>query len=102
MLELFIKSIKIDDEGRIVIVIQDHLAEYMAKDDSKKMIKDMVVQALGDYFIKLEMSKTSARITVADGKAEACKVLVEEELKKGLELAMSMMGQMQNSDSETE
>jgi|GEM_PF-1009825 len=102
MLELFIKSIKIDDENRIVVVIQDHLAEYMAKDDSKKMIKDMVVQALGEDFVKLEMSKVSARITVAEGKAEACKTRVEEELKKGLEMAMSMMGQMQNDAPETE
>jgi hypothetical protein len=102
MLELFIKSINTDDAGRIIVVIQDHLAEYMAKDDSKKMIKDMVVQALGENFVKLEMSKTSARITVAEGTTDACKTLIEEELKKGLELAMSMMGQMQDDGSKTE
>lgn len=100
MLELFIKSIKLDDQDRIVIMVQDHLADYLAKEDSKQMIKDMVVQALGDDFIKLEMSKVSARITVAEGKGEASKALVEAELTKGLELAMSMMGQMQNGGEE--
>lgn len=100
MLEMFVKSIKLDDEDRIVIIIQDHLSEYFAKDDSKKMIKDMAVKALGDDFVKLEMSKVSARITVKEGQGQICKDKVTEELTKGLELAMQFMSQMQDKDSE--
>ena len=96
MLEMFVKSIKLDDENRIVIIIQDHLSEYFTKDDSKKMLKDMAVKTLGDDFVKLEMSKVSARITVAEGRAEACLALITEELNKGLEMAMQFMSQMQN------
>jgi hypothetical protein len=100
MLEMFVKSIKLDDAGRIVIVIQDHLSEYFVKEDSKKMLKDMAVKTLGDDFIKLEMSKVSARITVQEGRSEACKALIQEELVKGIEMAMQFMSQMQTGSDE--
>ncbi|MDK2867008.1 MAG: hypothetical protein PWP51_1104 [Clostridiales bacterium] len=102
MLEMFIKSIKLDDAGRIVIVIQDHLSEYFVKEDSKKMLKDMAVKTLGDDFIKLEMSKVSARVTVREGQSEVCKARIQEELTKGIEMAMQFMSQMQDGQESAE
>lgn len=100
MLELFIKNIKIDTEGRIVIAIHDQFSEYLIKDDSKKMIKETLEKILATDFIKLEVAKTSARITVTEGQSETCKQLIEEEMKKAAEMAAAFMSQMnQNEES---
>lgn len=99
MLNLFIKSIVIDDAKRIVVHVQDHISEFLVKEDSKKMLKDMGEKTLGSDFIKLEVSKTSFRVTVAEGTEEASKAKIETELLKGIEMAMSFMSQM-NSNPE--
>ncbi|GAU76809.1 hypothetical protein [Fusibacter sp. 3D3] len=94
MLELFIKNIKIDAEGRIVIAIHDQFSEYLIKDDSKKMIKETLEKILTTDFVKLEVAKTSARVTVAEGQSETCKQLIEAEMKKAAEMAAAFMSQM--------
>ncbi len=100
MLELFIKNIKIDDEGRIVIAVHDHVSEYLTQDDSKKMIKETLEKILATDFVKLEVAKTSARVTVAEGKSESCKQLIEQEMQKAAEMAAAFMSQMnQNKES---
>jgi len=100
MLELFIKNIKIDSEGRIVIAIHDQFSEYLVKDDSKKMIKETLEKILDTDFIKLEVAKTSARITVTEGKSEVCKQAIEQEMQKAAEMAAAFMSQMnQNKES---
>lgn len=99
MLEMFIKSITIDDADRIVIKVQDHLSEYLVKDDSKKMIKETLEKVLQDDFKQLEIAKTSARITVAEGKAQASKAIIESEIQKALAMAAQFMSQMNNESS---
>lgn len=97
MMEMFIKYIKFDDEKRIIIAIQDHLAEHLIKDESKKMLKETLEKALKEDFIKLEVAKTSVRITVTEGKEEECKTVIETEIAKAIEMAMAFMNQMNGS-----
>jgi len=91
---MFIKYIKLDDEKRIIISVQDHLAGYLQEEESKKMLKDTVEKVLADDFKLLEVAKTSCRITVAEGAEETSMVKVEEEIVKGIEMAMAFMSQM--------
>lgn len=94
----FIKSIALDEAGRVVTVIQEQFSDYLVKDESKKMLKDMAVKVLGDDFIKLEVAKTSFRVTVVEGSEEKSKAIIEKEILKGIEMAMAFMSQMQSKE----
>ncbi len=98
MMSMFIKSIQLDDANRIVVQVQDMMAEYLSKEESKKMLKDMAVKTLDADFIKLEVAKTSFRITVAEGTEAASKEKVETEIIKAIEMAMSFMSQMDKKE----
>lgn len=93
MVEMFIKSIVIDDAKRIVVHVQEMVAEHFLSEDSRKMLKEMTSHALGEDFIKLEAAKTSFRVTVKEGTEEASKEKIEAEIKKAIEMAMSFMSQ---------
>lgn len=99
MIEMLVKSIEIDDSKRIVVMVQDMIADQFLNEESRKMIKDMTEKALGEDFRKLEVSKKSFRVSVADGTEEASKQKIEEELKKYLEMAMSFMSQMNQNNN---
>jgi len=101
MKEMFIKSIQLDDANRIVVHIQEFIAEQFLNDDSKKMLKEMAQKALGQDFIKLEVAKTSFRVTVVEGTEISSKEKVEAEISKAIEMAMSFMSQMNQSQTET-
>lgn len=96
-MSMFIKHIKLDEEKRIIIAVQDHLAGYLQEEQSKTMLKDTAAKVLGDDFKLLEVAKTSCRITVAEGTEETSLKLVEEEIVKGIEMAMAFMSQMGGS-----
>lgn len=98
MMSMFIKSIQLDAANRIVVQLQDMMAEYLLKDESKQMLKEMAVKTLGSDFIKLEVAKTSFRVTVAEGTEVASKEKVETEIIKAIEMAMSFMSQMNNKE----
>jgi hypothetical protein len=98
MLSMFVKSIQIDGEKRVVVHIQDLIAEHLLKDESKIMLKEMAEKALESDFVKLEVSKTSFRVTVAEGTEDASKRKIEAELLKFIEMAMSFMSQMDNKE----
>ncbi len=102
MLEMFIKSITFDDEKRIVVKVQDHLKEYMTKEEYKKQVKETLEKVLGQDFIKLEVAPSSARITVAEGKEESAKAKIEQELKDAIQMAMQMMQQMNNKNNKNQ
>lgn len=93
MTEMFIKSISIDDSKRIVVQVQELIAEQFLSVDSRKMLKDMTSKALGEDFIQMEAGKTSFRVTVKEGTEEVCKQKIEDEIKKTIEMAMSFMAQ---------
>lgn len=98
MMDMFIKSIQLDESNRIVVTIQDHFVEYLSKEESKKMLKDMALKVLEADFVKLEVAKSSFRITVVEGAEAAAKEKVEQEIVKGIEMAMSFMSQMNKQE----
>lgn len=95
-MSMFIKSIDLDEERRIVITGQAHLAEYLKDQETRKMLKGAAEKVLGEDFKQMEIGKSSCRITVTAEKAEECMKLVEEELVKGIEMALAFMSQMGN------
>lgn len=101
MMEMFIKSIQLDDANRIVVHVQEFIAEQFLNDESKKMLKEMAQKALGQDFVKLEVAKTSFRVTVTEGTEQASKDKIEVEIGKAIEMAMSFMSQMNGSQTET-
>lgn len=94
MLNMFIKSIELDDAKRVVVCVQESMSEFLIKEDSKKALKEMAEKILADWFLKLEVSKKSFRVTVIEGREEEAKAKIEEELIKGIEMAMAFMSQM--------
>ncbi|MBN2898815.1 MAG: hypothetical protein JXO44_08570 [Clostridia bacterium] len=93
-MNMFVKYIKLDEEKRIIIALQDHLAGYLQEEQSKKMLKETAEKVLADDFKLLEVAKSSCRITVAEGTEEASMAKVEQEIVKGIEMAMAFMSQM--------
>lgn len=90
---MFVKSIVIDGEGRIVVSVQDQFASYLSDDAAKKMLRETATKALGENFIKLEVSPKTFRVTVKEGTSEECKTLVENEIVKSIEMALNFMDQ---------
>lgn len=93
----FVKYIKLDEEKRILLAVQNQFESFLGEKESKKMILEGLKSILGDDFKKLEIGKNIARITVTEGKEEESKEKIHEELVKGLEMAMAFMSQMQNN-----
>ena len=100
MTELFIKSIHIDEANRIVVQVQEFVAEQFLTPDSKKMLKDMTEKSLGEDFVKFEAAKTSFRVTVKEGTEQVCKQKIEDEIKKAIEMAMAFMSKNGENASE--
>ncbi len=90
---MFIRSILIDESGRIIVSVQDQFAVYLKDDGTKQMLKDAAKTALGDDFIKLEVSAATFRVTVKEGCSERAKILIEEEIAAKIEMALSFMSQ---------
>ncbi|MCK8058365.1 MULTISPECIES: hypothetical protein [unclassified Fusibacter] len=95
---MFIKSIKIDDMGRIVVSVQDQLATFLKEDNTKQMLKEAARKALGDDYVRLEVSPTTFRVTVKEGSSEKAKELIEKEIATQIEMALSFMSQFGNQE----
>ncbi len=93
-LSMFIKSIKLDDNKRILVSLQEHLVSYLSDDNAKKQLKAETQRILGDDFKQLEIGKNVIRLTVTEGKEEELMELIRVELTKMLEMAMMFMNQM--------
>lgn len=93
-LSFFVKSITIDDENRIVVIAQDIIKDQLSNAEYRKQARQTLKDFLKEDFIELEVSSSSARVTVSEGKAEECKNIIETELNKVLEMAAQFMGGM--------
>lgn len=93
-LSFFVKSIKLDEEKRIIVTAQDTIKDQLTNKEYRLKAKEALKTLLKDDFNELEVSKTSARITVAEGKAEQCKKIIEDELNKLMQLAAQFMSNM--------
>ncbi|WP_129600172.1 hypothetical protein [Anaerophilus nitritogenes] len=97
--EQFIKYVKLDEEKRILISLQNHLETYLQDEKVKSMLKESAQSILKDDFIQLEIGKNICRITVKEGTEEKNLKLIEEELVKGIEMAMAFLIQMNNMNN---
>jgi hypothetical protein len=87
----FINEIKFDEAKRIIISVEPNYQSYLQNDKLKQMLKKAVMDALKTNFVKLEVGKTSCRITVVPGTEEESLRLVNQELVKALEFAMKFL-----------
>lgn len=87
----FIKTLKLDEQKRIIVAVHEFLETYLTAPENRKMIKDGLVQILGENFKQLEIGKNNCRITVTEGTEEACLAKLEADLKSGIDMAMNFM-----------
>ena len=87
----FIKSLTLDDHQRILVSVHEFLESYLAAPENRKMIKDGLIQMLGDDFKQLEIGKNVCRITVTASSEEAMLKKLKHELKSAIEMAMDLM-----------
>lgn len=98
-LSAFIKHMKLDEEKRIIISLHEFLESYLVDPANRKMLKDGLVQMLGDNFKQLEVGKNVCRITVLEGTEEASLAKLESDLKSAAEMAMNYMASQKSEDS---
>ena len=102
-LSQFVKYIKLDDEKRILVSLQNQFESYLQDQSIRTMLKDTVKNILGDDYVQLEVGKNVVRLTVKEGTEDKNLEVVKTELVKSLEMAMaflSQMGSMNNDDKE--
>lgn len=97
--EMFIKYIKTDDEGRILISVQNHLQEELKKDNVRQEIKELLVETLNDNFEKLEIGKNICRVTVNENSEQAVQT-IENKIDETLQMAGEIMSQMGNNKAD--
>ncbi|WP_053957672.1 hypothetical protein [Inediibacterium massiliense] len=96
----FIKYVKLDEEKRILISIENQLESYLQDEKIRSMLKESAQSILKDDFIQLEIGKNICRVTVREGAEEKSLKLIEEELVKGIEMAMAFLIQMKHMNKE--
>lgn len=89
--DLFIKAIEIDDEDRIVVKVQEAYQHFLKEDFAKKMLRETASKALGHTFVELAVSTSTFRIQVEAGQTQAAVAIVEEEISKNIEMAMTFL-----------
>lgn len=95
-LNQFIKYVKLDEEKRILISIQNQFESYLQDTSTRAMLKQSVQNILKEDFELMEVGKNVCRLTVKEGTQEKNLELVKTELVKGLEVAMTFLSQMGN------
>lgn len=98
-LNQFIKYVKLDEEKRIIVSVQNQFEAYLQDNNTKIMLKQSVQNILKDDFELMEVGKNTCRITVKKGTEEKNLELIKTELVKGLEMAMAFLSQMGNMNS---
>lgn len=91
---MFIKSITTDDQNRIIVSIQDQFQHFLGQEMIRNMLKDTAKKALGDDYIKLEVSPSTFRVTVAEGASERAVTVIKDEIGKNIDMALSFMNNM--------
>ncbi len=99
-LNQFIKYVKLDEEKRILISIQNQFESYLQDNSTRSMLKQSVQNILKEDFEVMEVGKNVCRITVKEGTEEKNLELVKTELVKGLEVAMTFLSQMGNMNNQ--
>lgn len=93
-----VKYVKLDDEKRILISINNTYEMYLADTNIRTMIKDTLKNALLDKFVKLEVGKNILRVSVIEDTENDSIEIIKSELVKQFELALTFLSQMQNNN----
>ncbi len=91
---MFIKSITTDEQGRVIVNVQEQFHSYLKEEMVKSMLKDAAAKALGEDFLQLEVSPSTFRVTVTQGSTEKAVTAVQEEIGKNIEMALSFLNAM--------
>jgi len=91
---MFIKSITTDDQNRVIVSIQEQFQHFLGQEMIRNMLKDAAKNALGEDYIKLEVSPSTFRVTVTEGSTEKAIKVVQEEIGKNIEMALSFLNGM--------
>ena len=97
-LNQFIKYVKLDEEKRILISVQNQYESFLQDKNTRSMLKQSVQNILKEDFELMEVGKNVCRLTVKEGTEDKNLELVKTELVKGLEVAMTFLSQMGNMD----
>lgn len=97
-LDQFIKSMQLDENNRILISIHEFLESYLQTAENRKMIKNGLMQMLGEDFKQLEIGKNVCRITVTEGHEEEILKKLESDLKSAVDMAMAYMASGQKPE----
>ncbi|MCT4563465.1 MAG: hypothetical protein N4A68_04025 [Maledivibacter sp.] len=93
-LDQFIKYVRLDEEKRIIVSVQNQFEAYLQDNNTRVMLKQSVQNILKDDFELMEVGKNTCRITVKKGTEDKNLELIRTELVKGLEMAMAFLSQM--------
>lgn len=94
--EMFIKSITKDDQGRILLSVQNMFEAQLKEEKVRKEIKKMVTSLLGENFNQLEIGKNVCRITVNNNPDEAI-TQINQYIDQMLQMADQFMNQQKNN-----
>ena len=89
----FIENIQVDAENRIVVNVKSDFHSFLQNDMVKSMLLDAAKNALKEDFIQLEISSKTFRVSVNPDTVENSKVIIEEEIAKNIEMALSFLNQ---------
>ena len=101
-LNQFIKYVKLDEEKRILIAVQNQFESYLQDKNIRTMLKKSAQDILKDDFKLMEIGKNVCRITVEEGTEEKNLELINTELVKGIEMAMAFLTQMGDMNNKKE
>lgn len=91
MIEMLVKYIKLDDENRIVVGVQEMFQTYLTDKENVKQLRSMVSEILGDDMSLFESSSKTIRLTVTSGKEKEIMEKLKTELANALSTAMDFM-----------
>lgn len=91
---VFISSMIIDEEKRIVVTVQEQYRHFLKEDMIKSMLKETATKALGERFKQLEVSPCTFRVTVESGTENESLSIIETEIAKNIEMALNFLNAM--------
>lgn len=97
MIEMIVKYMKLDDESRIVVGVQDTFQSYLADKENIKQLRSMISGILSEDMSLFESSSKTVRLTVTSGKEEEIMEKLKVELVNAMSMAMDFMKNSQEA-----
>ncbi len=88
---MLVKHIKLDDENRIVVGVQDIFQTHLTDKENVKQLRSMVSGILGEDMSLFESSSKTIRLTLTPGKEEETTEKLKIELANAHSMVMDFM-----------